>query len=641
MALDGITATALSEELDRRLAGSRVDRIMQPDRYTIVLTFYDGHRQEQLTISANPSLPAIYPGRPDQPNPQIAPSFCMMLRKYLQGATLTAIDTPPYERIFRLHFQALDEYHDRVEKCLIAELINRRTNLILLNAAGNIHNAIIHVDHSINRVREILPAHPYQLPPALDKLTPEEWLSSLESGTPFPSHLDNLHIEQALLTLILGLSPFPARTIIAGCGLDPRLRLQELSPAQKTQLADALAQQLQKVAMRQWQPTLYYSSADAKIPLDFYALSLPTPLRKEPLTSIAQAMTIFSNSQRESNRLEQKRQHLRRLLNQELEAVSRKAELHRQDLAEGEKADKFQRCGELILSNLRQYRPNARTMTAIDYYDPDQKLIEIPLQEQLSSGPANADRYFRRANKAKSKLKIGSQLLAIAERNLSWLRSLQTALDTAAEVTDLEAIREEFRHYRQSSKSAFVAAQLRGTTDQPECRPNHKQAETESRPVNLNPGKPGKKKPNRPPQAKKPKQRSRSTDQPLPPRRYLSSDGLLITVGRNNIQNDRLTLRQAAKDDLWLHVKDAPGTHVIISHSQEEIPDRTIEEAAGIAAWFSRKAGSLAKTAVDFCPIRNVRKPRGAHPGHVIYDDYTTILVEPLDPGTLQKPQDS
>lgn len=472
----------------------------------------------------------------------------------------------------------------------------------------------------------------------MDKLSPEEWLSSLETGTPFPSYLDPLRIEQALLALILGLSPFPARTIIASCGLDPRLQLQELSPAQKTQLAAALAQQMQKVAARHWQPTLYYSSTDAKVPLDFYALSLPTPLHKEPLTSIAQAMTIFSSSQRESNRLEQKRQHLKRLLNQELEAVARKADLHRQDLAEGEKADKFQRYGELILANLRQYQPNARTMTAIDYYDPDQKTIEIPLQEQLSSGPANADRYFRRANKAKSKLKIGSQLLAIAERNLSWLHSLQTAVDTAAEVADLEAINEEFRHYRKSSKNALTAAQLRNAAGQTERHPDQKQSDTELQPLNLNPGKPGKKKSYHPKQTKKKKQRTHSADQPLPPRRYLSSDGLLITVGRNNIQNDRLTLRQAAKDHLWLHVKDAPGTHVIINHKQEEIPDRTIEEAAGIAAWFSRKAGSLAKTAVDFCPIRNVRKPKSAHPGHVIYDDYSTILVEPLDPTTLQKP---
>ncbi len=638
MALDGITATALSEELNHRLAGSRVDRIMQPDRYTIVLTLYNGHRQEQLTISANPSLPAIYLGRPDQPNPQIAPSFCMMLRKYLQGATLTSIDTPPYERIFRLHFQVLDEYHDRVEKCLVAELINRRTNLILLNAEGNIHNAIIHVDHSINRVREILPAHPYQLPPPMDKLSPEEWLSSLPSGIPFPPHLDPLRIEQALLALILGFSPFPARLIIAGCGLDPRLQLQELNQAQKMQLAAALAQQMQKVVARHWQPTLYYSSTDAKVPLDFYALSLPTPLHKKSLTSIAQAMTIFSSSQRESNRLEQKRQHLKRLLNQELEAVARKADLHRQDLAEGEKAEKFQRYGELILANLRQYQPNARTMTAIDYYDPDQKTIEIPLQEQLSSGPANADRYFRRANKAKSKLKIGSQLLAIAESNLSWLRSLQTAVDTSAEVADLDAINEEFRHYRKSSKNAPTTTQLRNATGQTERRPHQEQSEKELPPLNLNPGKPGKKKSFYPKQTKKKKQQPHPADQPLPPRRYLSSDGLLITVGRNNIQNDRLTLRQAAKDHLWLHVKDAPGTHVIISHKQEEIPDRTIEEAAGIAAWYSRKAGSLAKTAVDFCPIRNVRKPKGAHPGHVIYDDYTTILVEPLDPTTLQKP---
>ncbi|NLB10082.1 MAG: DUF814 domain-containing protein, partial [Clostridiaceae bacterium] len=133
------------------------------------------------------------------------------------------------------------------------------------------------------------------------------------------------------------------------------------------------------------------------------------------------------------------------------------------------------------------------------------------------------------------------------------------------------------------------------------------------------------------------KAQSKPGEKPLPPRRYLSSDGLLITVGRNNIQNDQLTLRKAAKDDLWLHVKNAPGTHVIVKKDLDDIPGRTIEEAAGIAAWFSRKAGSRAKVEVDYCPVRNVKKPKGAHPGYVVYDDYATILSEPLDPAKLKK----
>lgn len=646
MALDGITATALSEELDNSLAGARVDKIMQPDRYTIVLTLYNGRKQEQLTISANPSLPAIYLGDPDLPNPQIPPSFCMLLRKHLQGSRLLSIETPPYERIFILCFRVLDEFQDQVEKRLIAEMINRRTNIILVNEAGNIHDSIIHVDHSINRVREILPAHPYQPPPSQEKLSPEDWLAEYSAGKEaFSPEFASLRLEKALVALILGLSPFPASQIVQSCGLDPRLQIKDLTTYQLDLLARALAAEMEKIKKRDWQPTLYYADAHDPYPLDFYALDLPSYLHKKPIDSLAAAMTIFSRSQSQSNRLEQKKQHLRRLLNQELEAAVRKADIHRQDMQEGREAGKLQHYGELILANLWQYRPNSASLLAIDYYDPSQKQIEIPLRKNLS-GSANAERYFRRADKAKSKLRIGSRLLAADERDIAWLESMQTALETSTEIEDTEALSSEFRHYqsrkRQSPRIESLKEAEAGHRSDDRKQAKGKQpggrSDSANAQSNNQPGKPGKRKykPAKPAVVKK-KSKSKSGEKLLPPRRYLSSDGLLITVGRNNIQNDQLTFRKAAKDDLWLHVKNAPGTHVII-RKDREIPVSTIEEAAGIAAWFSRKAGSMAKVEVDYCPVRNVKKPKGAHPGHVIYDDYSTILIEPLDPAVLQKP---
>lgn len=640
MALDGITAIALCEELDKNLAGARVDKIMQPDRYTVVLTLYNGRKQEQLTISANPSLPAIYLGEPEMPNPRIPPSFCMLLRKHLQGSRLISIETPPYERIFILRFKVLDEFQDHVEKRLIAEMINRRTNIILLNEAGTIHDSIIHVDHSINRVREILPAHPYQLPPSQDKLTPEGWLARYDVGTdPFPQELYSLRLEKALVSLILGLSPFPAAQIVQSCGLDPRMQLKDLNSIQLDMLSHALATEMRKVKDKDWQPTLYYAEAKDPYPLDFYALDLPSYLHKVPIDSLATAMTIHSRSLIESNRLEQKKQHLRRLLSQELDAAIRKAEIHHQDMLEGQDTGKWQHYGELILGNLWQYQPNSTSLQAIDYYDPQQKQIEIPLRKNLS-GSANAERYFRRANKAKSKLRIGSRLLAADKRDIAWLESMQTSLETANEIEDMEALYSEFRHYQRHKRGSQNSEFLREAEGR-KAEKDKQQSDFAASLVQANnqPGKPGKRKYKIPkPAATKKKSSSKTGEKPLPPRRYLSSDGLLITVGRNNIQNDQLTLRKAAKDDLWLHVRNAPGTHVIVKKNQGEITERTIEEAAGVAAWFSRKAGSLAKVEVDYCPVRNVKKPKGAHPGHVIYEDYSTILIEPLDPAQLQKP---
>ena len=398
---------------------------------------------------------------------------------------------------------------------------------------------------------------------------------------------------------------------------------------------------MEKVVGRHWQPTLYFSTPQDTVPLDFYALELPTPLHKVTISSVAEAMTLYSNAQRESNRLEQKRQHLRKIITQELEATSRKAELHRQEMSEGQKADKYQLYGELILANLRQYYPNAKSMLATNYYDSEQKQIDILLQEDLSTGPANAERYFRLADKAKSKYRISSRLLAKDKQDLDWLTSLQVAVENAGEIDDLDALADEYKHYRRLKKSADKS-QLWSTASK---KTGFKNQSTSGSKRDLNPGKPGKKRPYQMTKsgAKKHKKSFRKEDKPLPPRRYLSSDGLIITVGRNNIQNDRLTLRQAARNDLWLHVKNAPGTHVIVSKGESEFPSRTIEEAAGIAAWFSRKAGSQAKVEVDYCPVRNVKKPRGAHPGHVVYEDYRTIIMSlwiPLscpDPDILTK----
>lgn len=636
MPLDGVTATALSQELNARLADARVDKIMQPDRYTIVLTFYTGRRQEQITISANPSLPAIYPGSPRQENPKTAPPFCMMLRKYLLGSRLRAVETPAYERIFIFKFSTVDDYLDRVEKSLIVELIHRRTNIILVNQTGIIHDAIIHVDHSINRVREILPAHPYLPPPAQDKLSPNAWLENYQLGKdPFPAELAKLKLEKGIVASVLGLSPFLARQIVFASGLDFRLQIADLKQEQRAVLAKSLSLALEMISARKWQPTLYYASENDQDPLDFYALDLPSYLVKKSIASLGEAMQIFGHRQNESNRFEQKQQQLMRKISQEIEAIARKAEIHRRDVEAGEKTELWRYYGELILANIWQYEENSSQLKAIDYYDPDLKEIIIPLKANLSAS-ANAKSYFQKSKKAKNKLAMASKLLALENKALAWLDAIKTALENSLDLEDLEALAAEFKHYRASREQRLKLATLDATAGK---KASFLPAEKAAAQTSFQPGKPGKRKKYRPLETKgKSRRESGKADKPLPPRQFFSSDGFLILLGRSNLQNDQLTFRLADKEDTWLHVKNAAGAHAIIRSAQAKIPERAIEEAAGLVAWFSRKNKSPAKVEVDYCLVKNVRKPKSANPGHVIYDNYRTILIEPLNPLSLKKP---
>jgi predicted ribosome quality control (RQC) complex YloA/Tae2 family protein len=305
--------------------------------------------------------------------------------------------------------------------------------------------------------------------------------------------------------------------------------------------------------------------------------------------------------------------------------------IHDTDCREGERSNDYLRLADLILANRHLWQAGGESMTAVDYFDPELSEIRITLPEPERDAARNAQIYYRRYARARSRGENGRRFLEADLAEVSWLESIQAGLTSAADLTDLAAIREE-----------LTAAGLTGERLHPDLQPQAEQqpgvaGSRRRRQSRLRQQKGGK------PAAKGPA--------PLPPRQYTSSDGLTILVGRNNLQNDQLTLKTAQKDDLWFHVQKLPGTHVIVRANRLTVPDRTIAEAAGIAAWFSRASAALPgrnrpdttgssdgqKIAVDYCPVSQVRKPSGARPGHVIYDHYQTILVAPRDPSVLSR----
>ncbi len=629
MPLDGIGAKFLGQELAYRLTGARLDRIYQPDRFSLLLVFRRDRKQVKLYLSANPSSPRIYITSRDFANPRQAPNFCMLLRKYLLASRLTALKQEGYERVFSLKFETINDLGDTDYKYIQAEIMGRYSNIIFLNKDRVIHDALIHVDQDVSSKREIMPARPYQLPPSQDKRSVEDFLASGDEVLDF---LENGQakgvLEKAITGNVLGFSPLLARSIVEAAGLDARLHPDQLNLSEKQQLTSAFYKTAEMLVAGADQPCLYFQSAKAVRPYDFHAFSFRSlPFRRE-VDSLSLAMDVFYSLQDEDQVFKQRRQEIARRLHKAQGHALKKLDLHQKDYAEGQKADLYQKQGELLNSQLYLVKEGAESVELVDYYDPEQKTLKLKLKAHLTPAD-NAGLYFKRYRKAKSKLNSSRKLLTEDQAELTWLESLQTALDRAENLVDLEAVEYEFK--------AFDQSRIRPKSVEIGENPKHLLKTA------LNPGKPGKKSKKYQVRQAAQKKRGRvhaktKIDEAAPPRKFDLGQGIVVYAGRNNLQNDRLTLKEARPDDLWFHAKDISGSHVILQAEDPFLLEAShIEQAASIAAWYSAgnnmPAGHGGKLAVDCCQAKYVRKPKGARPGMVIYDHHKTYWVPPALPG--------
>jgi predicted ribosome quality control (RQC) complex YloA/Tae2 family protein len=634
MPLDGVTAKCLARELNEQLAGSRVDRIYQPERTDVLLLLFGDQGGRRLIISANPSAPRIHLTRENLENPKTPPMFCMLLRKHLVGARLLEVSTPGYERIFWLRFDTVNDMGDHQEKKLVAEIMGRHSNIILLSPEDKIYDAISHVDESINRVREIMPARSYVFPPDQGKTTPPALLERLLAGQPlFSQETALLPIDQALLGTVQGFSPQLCQEVLGQAGLDPRLKPVSLTSGQDELLRQSLLPMLREIYEGHCAPALYRDLAEhgnPGNPADFHVLVLHGPWIRQPAASLSDAMDEYYQAKTHLNAFLQKRRGLSRLVANRLDHARKKLAVHESERQTGESFVQFRQYADLILSNLHQAVPGQANLLATDYNQPGLPVVEVPLQGKLTLSQ-NAQRYFKFYDKAKSKFENAQRLVKEDHQEIDYLESIEKALATSEDLDDLRAARQELQ-------AAGYLVDGQPGDDSPEGQ----EARRDHARQQANPGR----KVSRP-------ARKGSPAASLGPRRYVSSDGMTMLSGRNNLQNDLLTLKMAQKSDIWLHAQKIPGTHVIIQANRQPVPMQTILEAAAIAAWFSRASSAMPggpaglsgsggsggsgglKIPVDYCPASHVRKPPGARPGMVIYEHYQTVLVTPQDPRVL------
>lgn len=636
MTLDGITCQLLANELHKELEGKRVDKIYMPDKHTVILhiRFTGGYRK--LLISIDPGSPRVCFAETTAENPSMPPSFCMLLRKYLAGSRIEKVTNPGYERIIEITVSNNDELRDRRFYTLTIELMGRFSNLVLINETGKILDSAVHVDFSVSRVREVMPARVYIYPPAQDKLSPDKALEMARQGDlPIMESELSRPIEKALVGSIQGLSPVLAAYISDCADLDDRKTLSMLSDLEKTKLNASVKSFLESVTEGTYSARIFYDDNDE--PADASIVDLKGYSRSEAVSSISEAIYLSYRARDSRLVLDMGRDRLIQIISNALARVIKKRELHEQDLEEGKKADEYKHSGDLILTYKYMIRQGSSNVTLTDYTDEGQKDVSIALNPTLDAS-GNAQEYYKRFHKAKRKMELAEKYLKDDDLAAQYLRSLFAAVNAATSLEDIQAINEEIR-IEISGDSGFrkgQAVKKNNTGDPNKMVGVAKSGKASSRALReaakrANQGKGNK---------------DKAKDRPLPCRRYMTSDGYEILAGRNNIQNEQLTFHTASRRDWWFHVKGLPGTHVILkTKPNEEMPsDNAVLEAASLAAFFSKaiileehmtsedsKPGQL-KAEVDYCPVSHVKKIPGAKPGMVIYEGYYSVLVEAKEP---------
>ncbi len=565
MSLDGGFLHNLINELNF-LVGARVDKIYQPTREELVLLMRPkAGGNKKLLISARGGAARLHITENAPENPPQAPMFCMLLRKNIGGGRLVEITQPSLERIVMLKFETRDEMGDIVYPSLIVELISARENIILTDTNGRIVDCVRRSDLE-KQTRKIQPGAMYTLPEKTEKLSLFE---NAESAISVLKKEVTARVFEALVAKIDGVSPLVAREIaIKHCGdLDVRVADVDDDVLGKA-LADIKNQQQNGV------PHLLTSGG---VPKDFSYMPITqygADFTDTACDGFSEMLDEFYLKRDRQARIKHSSQDISKLLNNLLSRSRRKLAARQSDLKKCENREKHRIYGELLKANIYAVNRGDSAARVVNYYDESQTMIKIPLDTALSPAD-NAQKYFKSYKKLCVAEKTLQQLIADTEKEIEYIESVFDLLSRAETQAELEAIRDEL------AMGGYI-----------------KRAGTKKR-----------------------SQRSK-------PVVYCSPDGFRILAGRNNLQNDELTTKIADKSDIWFHTKNVHGAHIILCLDGAEPTDTALLAAAKIAAYNS-KASDGSGVAVDYTPVRYVKKPNGARPGMVIYKTNKTLYVTP------------
>lgn len=577
MAMDGVSIAALVCELNSGLAQSRVDKIQQTEADELLISFYGGEGGgKKLRLTSNSQVARVSFTQDKKKSPDVAPLFCMLLRKHLGGAKFREAIQPDFERIIKLVFDGVNEFGEPCEKYLIAELMGRHSNIILVDETKKIIDAIKHIDFSISSVRQVLPGMFYEYPPSQEKQNPltvglNEIVEKLQTATD--------RADKAIMNTFSGISPLISREIVYRAFGTHDVYMEEIDYSKLLDLAAECFEMFRQIKDGKFS-ACYLVRKDTEKPFEFAAVNIMQYEGSAEVIvqdSMSEAAENFYYERDARERLASKGARLVKIVSNNIDRCAKKLINQRKDLADTENMEIYRRYAELITANLYALSDNEKEVTVVDYYDPDMKEITIKLDERFSPA-VNAQKYFKKYNKSKTAREELTKQIELTQKELNYLESVEEELKKAETEADLSEIADEL----------FEEGYIR-----------------------------------RPKDAKKKK---KETQKPM---EFETPDGFRVLVGKNNKQNDLLTLKISKNADMWFHTKDIHGSHVVLCYEYgREFSDEAILFAAKLAAKYS-KASESSQVPVDYTLIKYVKKPSGAAPGMVIYTDNRTVYVTP------------
>ncbi len=578
MALDGIFLCKVKQELLNNAVGLRVDKVNQPTKDELILSLRGKGVAYKLLLCVRADSPRVHFTSHSIDNPPVPPMFCMLMRKHLTGAMIKNVRQFELDRILFIDFDATNEIGDKVELTICIEIMGKYSNLILLSG-DKIIDAIKRVDFTTSSVRQVLPGIQYKLPPAQDKLSIETNDADVICNR-IISQRDK-YLSSAIMSSVQGVSPIVSREIAHRVSFDDAF-VGSLSSLQ----IDMLKNELLYIKNNLYSDTSVYIVCDSnKKPKDLSHYEIRQyagELIVKKYDSCSLLLDDFYFERDRINRINHRGRELIRLLTTLIERTSRKIALQKEELKKCEDKETLRLYGELILANLYRLQKGVSFYEVENYYD-NCAVIRIPCSPALTP-TENQSKYYKEYRKAQTAEKMLVGLIADGEQELIYLESVLDELSRADTDSEISAIRLEL------SQGGYI---------------------------------------------KNTKGKKQKPQKELPPLEFCSSDGFRILVGRNNVQNDKLSLKTASKSDMWLHTQKIPGSHVVIFGDGKEISDTAIEEAAIIAAYHS-KAKDSSLVPVDYTRVKLLKKPNGAKAGMVIYHEYYTIIVKP-EKDTVEK----
>lgn len=574
MALDGLYLRALANEIKNTLISSRIDKITQPEKDEIILSFKINRKPVRLLLNANASYPRINFIDYSKESPLKAPVFCMVLRKYLNTAVLEEVTQLNNDRILLLDFESSDDLGFNSIYTLIIEIMGRHSNITLIRKRdGLIMDSIKHITPDINSYRVLYPGIEYVYPPESNRL--DIFNTTFEA---FQEKTLNLYEDEELnekfFTRVLdGLSNPIAKEI----SFSLNKRNIPLSKNNLKEIYEFLVEFFAKCKNNDYDLYSYSINDELK---DFHCINLEHILdagaQCEEYSSPSSLLESFYHSKDKINRLQSKSHDMQKLVTNNIDRIQKKLHILKQTLVECEEKPKYNLSGELITANIYNIKKGDKEVEVLNYYSEEEEYIKIPLD--VNKTPAeNAQKYFKKYNKLKAAEENAYIQIELAEEEDEYLQSVLSNIENADNYKDLEDIKNEL------VETGYIAF--------------------------------------------KKSMKSKKT-KPSKPLHFISSDSIDIYVGKNNLENDYLTLKFAHNNDIWLHIKNIPGSHVIIKNLGE-VPDSTLLEAATLAAFYSKGKNST-KVPIDYTEIRNVKKMAKGKPGMVTYSTNKTIYVDPI-----------